>query len=271
MDKINVIVFSKDRACQLDLHLRSLAANFKEFQENEISVVYDFSDLEYLEGYQKLMEQTPPNVKFYTDNHFGSFKNTLTALMRPQNVFTMFLCDDIIIVNPFSLNDNEIQIVKTDRDVMSTSLRLWNGINFCYATNSSSPVPNFIKDFCWDWRVASGDWGYPMSCDGNIFLTDFIKSKSAVINYRYPNHFEAALASTADRAIPLNACYTLEPKLINIPANIVQTVYQNRYANIKTAATLNQFWLRDKSLDLDFYLGKKFNTVHVELELKFKD
>ena len=55
MDKINIIVFSKDRACQLDLHLRSLAANFKEFQENEISVVYDFSDLEYIEGYQKLI------------------------------------------------------------------------------------------------------------------------------------------------------------------------------------------------------------------------
>jgi hypothetical protein len=271
MDKINIIVFSKDRACQLDLHLRSLAANFTEFQENEVSVVYDFSGLEYIEGYQKLMEQTPPNVKFYTDNQFGSLKNTLTALMRPENVFTMFLCDDIIIVNPFSLNDNEIQIVKTDRDVMSTSLRLWNGINFCYATNNPSPVPSFVKSFCWDWRVASGDWGYPMSCDGNVYLTQFLREKSAAINYVYPNHFEAGLASTADRNIPLTSCYLNEPKLINIPANVVQHIYANRHGNLKTPATLNQLWLRDKQLDLDFYLGKKFNTVHIELELKFKD
>lgn len=270
-DKINIIVFSKDRACQLDLHLRSLAANFKEFNQNEINVVYDFSDLQYLEGYQKLMEQTYSNVKFYNDNQFGSLKNTLTELMRLENKFTMYLCDDIIFVNPFSLNDKEIQIVKTEKDVMSTSLRLWKGIDFCYATNSSSPTPNFIKDFCWDWRTAIGDWGYPMSCDGNIYLTKFLSSKNAAINYVYPNHFEAALASTADRNVPLTACYLSEPKLINIPANIVQNVYSNRHANIKTPAILNQLWLRDKILDLDFYLGKKFNSVHVELDLKFKE
>jgi hypothetical protein len=270
-DKINIIVFSKDRACQLDLHLKSLAASFKEFKENEVSVVYDFSNMDFLEGYQKLMETTPPNVKFYTDNQLGSLKETLLHLTRTDNIFTMYLCDDIIFVNPFSLADKEIQIVKTNSAVMSTSLRLWKGIDFCYATNSPSPAPSFIDEFCWDWRQTTGDWGYPMSCDGNIYLTEFLKRKTQAINFVLPNHFEAGLAGTADPSYPLTSCYLSEPKLINIPANVVQHAYANRHGNLKTAAVLNEMWLRDMQLDLDFYVGKKFNTVHVELELKFKE
>jgi hypothetical protein len=30
---------------------------------------------------------------------------------------------------------------------MSTSLRLWEGIDFCYATNQKSPPPTFVKDY----------------------------------------------------------------------------------------------------------------------------
>jgi hypothetical protein len=248
-----------------------LAANFKEFNENKISVVYDFSNLEYLEGYQKLMEQTFNNVKFYTDNHFGSLKQTLTELMRLENTYTMYLCDDIIMVNPFSLNDKEIQIINHEKDIMSTSLRLWEGIDFCYATNQKSPPPTFVKDFCWDWRFASGDWGYPMSCDGNIYLTSFFREKNNLISYTYPNNFEAALAARADQTKPLTACYLQEPKLINIPANVVQHIYPNRHGNLKTPDVLNELWLRGKRLDLEKYLNRKFNAVHIELQLKFEE
>jgi hypothetical protein len=269
-DKVNIIVFSKDRACQLDLHLRSLAATFKEFQENEVSVVYDFSDLAFLEGYQKLMETVPPNVKFYTDTQFGSLKDTLMTLMRPENRYTMYLCDDNIFTSEWSLQDKEIKIMETDSQVMSTSLRLWKGIDFCYAANQSSPPPPFVKDFCWDWRTTSGDWGYPMSCDGNVYRTEFMRQKTQAINFVYPNHFEAGMASTADHSIPLTSCYLEGPKVYNIPANVVQHIYPNRHGNLKTANFLNEMWMRGKRLNLSKYLGQKFRTVHIELELEFE-
>lgn len=269
-DKINIVIFSRNRAMQLDLHLRSLQKTFKEFAENEISIVYDFTDVEYFDAYEKLKEKSPANVKFFTDNEFGTLKQTVLSLMDDKKCFTMFLCDDIIFVNDWSLKDKEIQILKTDTDVLTTSLRLWSGINFCYATNSNTPQPQFKNEFCWDWQQSSGDWGYPMSLDGNVFLTSIIKQKTQAVNFNYPNQFESALAETADRSFQKNACYLTEPKLINIPANIVQQIYQNRHGNLKTASELNQLFLNDKSLDLDFYLGKKFHTVHVELELKIQ-
>jgi len=269
-DKINIIVFSRDRAMQLDLHLRSLEKTFKEFNQTQINVVYDFTSIEYFDAYEKLKEKCPTNINFFTDNEFGTFKETLLRLMDETKEFTMFLCDDIIFVNNWSLKDKEIQILKTDKNVMTTSLRLWSGIDFCYATNTNSPQPKFLNEFCWNWELASGDWGYPMSCDGNVFLTSFIKGKTALINFKYPNQFESALAETVDRSIKYASCFLEAPKLINIPANIVQNVYKNKHGNIRSASELNQLYLEDKILDLDFYLGKSFNTVHVELELKVK-
>lgn len=269
MDKINIIVFSRNRAMQLDLNLRTFARAFKEFSDHEISVVYDFTDMQFIEGYEKLREQTYSNVKFYTDHQFGSLKDTLMGLMRPENKYTMYLCDDNIFTDQWSVNDPEIKIMDAESSVMSTSLRLWKGIDFCYATNKPSPVPNFIKNFCWDWRETSGDWGYPMSCDGNIYRTEFLRQKTQTLNFVYPNNFEAGLAGTADHSIPLTSCYLDGPKVYNIPVNVVQHIYPNRHGNIQTPEYLNELWLRDKSLDINFYYGKKFNTVHKELELKF--
>lgn len=269
-NELNVIVFSRNRAMQLDLLLTSLKQTFKEYNKTKINVIYDFTDTEFYDGYELLKEQTDKNINFVTDNEYGSFKTTVLNLLDPKKDLTMFLCDDIIFSNDWSLTDKEIEVLKTDETIIATSLRLWDGIDFCYATNQKSQCPK-LENGIWNWTIAEGDWGYPMSVDGNIFKTDFIKSKIEAIPFNTPNDLEAALAITVDNSKPNYCCYVSEPKLFNIPANVVQTKFLNRHGNIKTANQLNYLFLDGKRLDETFYYGKKFNTVHVELYLKVKD
>ena len=51
---MNIIIFSKDRACQLDLFLRSLKKYFKEFEELNFNILYTYSNDKFKIGYDKL-------------------------------------------------------------------------------------------------------------------------------------------------------------------------------------------------------------------------
>lgn len=268
---MNIIIFSKDRAAQLDLLLRSLKYNFKEFDSCKIHVLYDSSEEDFYKGYLLLSEDKNlcVNVEFVSDKLYGTFRESLLKILNLKNELSMFLVDDIIFKSSFSLSDKEIEFVKNNEQIIAHSLRLWNGINHCYATNKPNSIPAFVKRYIWNWTSAEGDWGYPMSVDGNIYRTKFIFDKIKEINFRNPNQLEANLAATADRTKQYMSCYVEESKLLNVPANIVQTTFSNRHGNIIDVKELNNNFLSGKKLSFEHILNCSNNTVHVELPFKW--
>jgi len=262
---INVIIFSKDRAAQLDLLLRSFKEYFKEYSLANISVIYSYSLPEFKSGYTKL-ESEMENVLFVHDLKYGSFRETVLKSIDTTLPKTMFLVDDILFKDYFSIQDSEIQILDNEQ-IIATSLRLWKGIDHCYASNTPSPPPSFINKHVWNWTGSSGDWGYPMSLDGNIFRTDFACKKFNQINFANPNQLEAALAAYVDRTKQYMSCYVQDSKLLNIPANIVQNVYKNRHGSLISAAELNDAYMQGKKLSYAHLKNYQNNTVHVEIAL----
>lgn len=265
---INIIIFSKDRAAQLDLLLQSLKENFQEYSMAKISVLYAASSSEYELGYEKLKE-TFINVLFFDDLNFGSFKQTLLKSIDQNINLTMFLVDDIVFKDTFSLYDKEVELVLNNENIIATSLRLWKGVEYCYAQDKPSRVPNFVKRNIWDWTMASGDWGYPMSVDGNIYRTKFICEKIEQIEFANPNQLEAGLANNSDRGKAYMSCYVDGSKLFNIPANIVQKTYTNRHGNIATVIELNKKYLDGYHIDFKHWSKYENNMVHMELEYKW--
>jgi len=268
---INIIIFSKDRAAQLDLLLRSLRHCFKEYKTCKIHVLYDASEDDYYKGYLRLLENKDlcKNTEFISDKLYGSFRESLLKILNLKNELTMFLVDDIIFKSSFSLSDPEITFVKNNEEIIAHSLRLWNGINHCYATNKPNSIPTFVKKCIWNWVSSEGDWGYPMSVDGNIYRTKFISEKINKINFKNPNQLEANLAATADRTKQYMSCYVQESKLLNIPANIVQTTFSNRHGNIIDVKELNNKFLSGNELSFQHMLNYTNNTVHVEIPFKW--
>jgi len=272
----NFVIFSKDRACQLHACLESLSKHFKSDKEPTTTIIYKASTPEFDNGYEKLKQSFPETDNFVWAPEKDFKHQTVKAVHGfpwAPSQFTIFLVDDIIFVNDVNTSDKQFELIRNNSMIVGISLRLHNGVNHCYATNEIQNVPRFVKDVVWAWDQCNGDWGYPMSVDGNVYNTDFISSFVDSLDYYNPNTFEAALDSVKHQTnIPSYlCCYPEAPKLINVPANRVQSAYKNRYAKGYTVEELNKFYLEGRTIDVDAYQGLKPNTVHVPIDLKFKD
>lgn len=269
----NFVIFSKDRACQLHACLESLKKYFKSDQEPIVTVIYKASSPDFGKGYEKLKQAFPGTANLVWESETNFKLQTVKAVggnpFKPTQ-FTIFLVDDIMLVNNVSTSDSQFSLIRNNPSLVGLSLRLHNGVNHCYATNEAQTVPKFVKGVVWAWNQSSGDWGYPMSVDGNVYNTDFIIKLVEKLDYHNPNTFEAALDSAKSTIPTYMCCYPDAPKLINIPANRVQNTYQNRHAAGYTAEELNALYLDGNTIDIEAYQGIKPNTVHVPVELKFR-
>lgn len=261
---MNVIIFSKDRSAQLHACLESFYKHVN--LRSTVTVIYVASNSTFDEGY-KLCQENFKGAKFVRE---VNFKQDLIRVSDSIDRYVMFLVDDIIFTNPISKTDKQIELIDNP-NILTVSLRLHLGITRCYATDQDVKVPKLVKGCVWDWTKAEGDWGYPMSVDGNIYRWKTIASKIASLEYNNPNTFEAALNQNVI-GLPVNiACYPEGARLINIPANRVQSQFENRFADSISAEELNQSYLNNKIVDIDAYSKEKYSTVHCPLDLVMKE
>ena len=66
---MNILVFSKDRACQCDLTLTSLFNNFEDFNQ-QTNVLFTYSSSEFKRGYEKLIKKWKKDVNFVEQDNF---------------------------------------------------------------------------------------------------------------------------------------------------------------------------------------------------------
>jgi hypothetical protein len=256
MNKINWILFSRDRACQLELLLRSTKEYFKEYKSTKISVLYTYSNCFFKQGYNKVIDEYP-EINFVKENNF---KSDLVKLIDDENKYTIFFVDDQVFKEPFSMN--EIPLL-TD-DIACISLRLHPRLNYCYTMNIQMTPTNSTK---WLWKNFNGDNNYVMSLDSHIFLTTDIKPYLVNLQYKNPNSLEGILA-----CYPINKPYMIcfeKSKTINNPCNKVQTNNPNKHGNV-SAEYINQEFLNGKVIDLEPFRGLENESCHKEMPIIFK-
>lgn len=270
-DQLNIVIFSKDRACQLDLLLRSMSVFFP--IGDPTHVVYTYSDRDFGEGYLKAFE-SHPYVKLYpesvaTQQYGVGFRAWVRQLIDPGKPYTMFLVDDNVFKEPFSFDSNErFQAFRGRSDVVCFSLRMHPGIRYCYTQRQDTPPPQFTEPGIWNWHAPLGDWHYPMSLDGSIFNTADVFPLIHSLPYANPNTFEGILANH-----PINKPYMMcldKSPVMNLPVNKVQTVNGNHCGNIR-ASYLNEQYLQGKRLDLNPLIGFNNYSCHQELPLTFME
>ncbi len=268
---LNIIVFSKDRACQLELMLRSLKLFLHNWQSYSVYIIYNYSNSDYQQGYELVKKQ-------HSEFHYlpesqekinNDFKNKVLECFSNNSPYTMFLVDDLVFKSFVDLIDTTFQIFVNNPDILCLSLRLSPNIKYCYTTNSFSPPPSFDENLVWNWQNQSKntDWGYPMSLDGHIFRTLEIYHLILNQSFNNPNTFESKLANHT-LSSPQMICYS-ESKIVNIPANKVQNIYSNRYGQMAEVNELNQNFLNNNCLSLKPILDTQNISVHQEIPLHF--
>ena len=146
---IKMIVTSKNRACQLDLCLKTLEVNAKGIFD--ITVIYDYSNEDFKEGYKKLISLNKSID--WVEQKGQDFKKLILNAFDKKFRYTIGPCcsDDEIIYQ--KIDEKEIEKQMTD-DVLGFYLGLGTNTVYSYMHRKDNAMPRFEnlgKFVKWDW------------------------------------------------------------------------------------------------------------------------
>lgn len=264
---IPAIVFSRDRACQLDALLHSI----REFAFGlfaPLHVLYTSSDADFEHGYSICASEHSAILV-----REANFRED-TLLLLPEDGPVCFFTDDDVFyrwVGRVPLKD-----AFEDERILAFSLRLGRNTSYCYPLAQTQPPPRVHerRDFLtWFWQDAAFDFSYPLSLDGHVLRAEDVRTLVNGHDFQNPNQLEDVLARQASRmshrpklAAFANSC------LVGVPANLVNVTHRNRFAGLEiaTARALNERYLAGERIDR---IGMEFSQVvgaHQEIEYAFR-
>jgi hypothetical protein len=235
-----IVIFSKDRACQLDSLLRSLRDNFRG-QHSGITVLYKATAPAYANGYEKLKQFSGNDTISWQQEK--SFQNDAARILNglDPDSLVMFLVDDDSMFRPCVLD--EILDAFTDE-------HLFISLRVSRAYKADTP-PKFLRTDTfleWKWNFSKRrwvTWNYPFSIDGNIFHAKHIQKIISKIIFEAPNSFEGRMHAFRHhwwvKRIK-KALTPLEPAVFNNPLNKVQVESDTWHGDV-SAASLNEAFL----------------------------
>lgn len=228
---IDCMIFTKDRACQLELLLRSIQEKMPSLKH--ITIIVKATTPAYNAGYQKIFDKYPFYNWVRETNLINNIKSTISMFRQPYCV--TFVDDEVLVNNNAPVP--ALQLLESNKDIHCISLRMHPEIEYTYTSNTQSPPPaTFVKYkrdddtvykgleiFTWDWRKHSNstDWGYPSCINSHIYRTDMFKQLTLQPQYANVNQLEGVINNQRERFAPKMACYS-RPSSINIANNLIQ-------------------------------------------------
>jgi hypothetical protein len=272
---ITSIIFSKNRACQLDLLLQSIRKNLPQLED--IWILWDATTLDFRKGYNLLFQKHNDlgilnQIDFYEDTKF---------LIRMAKDYVCFFVDDNIIYRPTSLTKNFLDSIWNSIPEMTCfTLRLGKNTVIQDQYNNQSVV--FPQEFLmgnidntnvlvWNWTTVQtfGNFGYPFSVDGHIYKTSDLLP---LLDYKFenPNALEGRFNINSFKTKAM-ACFE-QSVLVNNPLNLVGSSNNNAgkwYGH--TLEELNQKYLDNQEIDLDSIMSQNIVGCHQEMPIQFKE
>ena len=265
------VIFSMDRALQLHALLSSY---FEKVNHSvPVHVLYRTSSSAHQKAYDEVFSLFGDyQVSAVHQESKDSFKDQLIAILESiptEKIF--FLVDDIVFIEGIDIFD----IVKFDARTTVASLRMGANLKRAYTTQKDQKLPPFISDaisdkdkLCWIWENGELDWAYPLSVDGNLFLTREIIVLAKNTSFNSPNTFEGNLQQHVRYfKHRYGICYK-KSKIINIPINKVQNDYDNIHGTIHQDYLLDQ-WNHDMQIDYRALYGFINESAQQEIEITF--
>ena len=270
-----MIVFSKDRAIQLDGALRSLFSHCKDLGEGRLRVQVLYTSSSYFHETQyRQMAQRFPDVTFMREHDFK--KDLLACLIGHDYVF--FMVDDNIFVKDFLLKDI-IEALNRNHRAIGFSLRLGRNTGYCYMQRRDQSLPPFSDAgedlLLFDWTSGESDFAYPLEVSSSVYRVSDIEPLLKHLDFSNPNILEATLdanKSTYQATKPNLLCYGSSVAFCN-PANKVQTVFTANRAgedNAYGAVRLANIFAKGYRINIEEYSGFVPRSCHQEVDYVFE-
>jgi len=281
---VRAVVFSRDRAMQLDAVLRSLAAHCAEAVGLVVDVLFAASSAGMARQYEELEQiwSGPLRLRFRREREFradllhildGVDKGTEGPLGEPSHI--LFLVDDAIFCRPFSLK-HAIRALRDRPRALGFSLRLGVNTSYCYALDAAQRVPHLEPlghgVVVFDWTTAQRDFAYPLEVSSSIYDAGRIARMLSGMDFTCPNTLEARLASVAARTwlrlAPELLCFERSVAFC-AAVNRVQTVFDNRAGTDVRLSPGELSGLFDRGLRIDTSAFAGFTPDACQCEVPF--
>ena len=265
---MKTLIFSKHRACQLDLLLTSLQ-HFDHEEVLEPIVLWKAGCNYFGDAYNQLIKEHK-ECELWCQ---ADFKSEVIAYLKQCDDYCMFLVDDQFMRYPMLFDWEEVDSLFEDKNICTLSLRLGENTTWQYQLGVEVPLPKFSRRgpfLVWNHHAQSSDvnWGYPMSVDAHIFRTRDMLNWVRPLTFNNPNQFEAALSMLKGQVPSLMACQE-ESVFVNNVLNVVQDEYQNKHGDI-TAQDLNDMYLSGLRFNLMSMTEYHVNAAHQEMKVKMQ-
>jgi hypothetical protein len=259
---VNCVVFSRNRAMQLDACLSSIHRWAP--YSGPIVVVYQATTTQYADGYRLL--NLDGNVRL--EPQANDFRRSVMDALDAESEYTIFHTDDDV----FFRRPEAAPVLPAE--FASFSLRLGENTTYCYPFTRPQKLPTrSVKGpvMTWDWRRARDDFAFPMSLDGHIFSTRLLLRMLSRARFSNPNQLEGELHLRRYLAPPMMLAFR-QSCLVSIPANVVTATHRNRAGQNPawSAEALNARFLAGDRIDLESMDFSNIRAAHQEVPLIFK-
>ena len=259
MTPIHALVFSKNRAMQLDAFLRSAK---KHAPYASIIAMCAFTNGDHEDAYIQAMDEHPEMQGCWAWDDFGG--GTIEDQVRhtlKQHERVVFHTDDEIFYRtpPADLLDN-------DQDIIM--LRQGRNTTYCHPLDCEQEVPAGFPR--WRWRDAQHDFGYPLSLNATIYRSEWI-TPLLDFHFNNPTQLEAALACHHNQFTVEYAVAAEHSCTVALPHNVV-SVDSNcpRGGNPEWQPdALCQKYRDGWRIDLDAMDFSNITAAHQEVPLEF--
>ena len=271
---ITTIIFSKDRACQLDLLLRSIQQNFQHIT-SDIKILYKATTPEFEAGYDLLFNKCDDiYVRRQQEDEDQFQKDTLGLIGLSNDYICFFVDDNVVYRQPEVFGYQIVQIMEQIEDAGCFSLRLGKNtiVQDPYSGKPVNPMPQFMTIggyiLAWDWTTLPlNNFSYPFSVDGHIYSKQLLRDS---LDYQFdtPNAFEGRFPMNR---IPQGMFCLTHSCVVNNPLNLVGSS-QNKagvwYGH--TLEDMNEQYLAGKQINLQFLCENKIVGCHQEMKITYE-
>lgn len=262
---IKLIIFSKDRAAQLELLLRSIETNIPDLFSPV--VIYTSSTRDFKHGYERLRDSYKESVLFVPET------NLRKDIITQTNLATNHICystDDTVIFKPFG--SKNILDIRQDQ-VFSLRLGLNTVMQDIHTGTYQPALTSYHEDKdILTWQVnryhPHSNYGYPFALDMHIMPAKLIQSLISEFNWHNPTGLESGLTKYRDKIK-----YLSSPKYsiaVNIPVNCAGGVTQHGKFFPASLESLNESYLNGNLISLKHIAEQNIIGCHQEIELKYE-
>lgn len=267
----DAVIFSFDRPMQLFALLESMHKYIHGI--NELHVIYRASAPEYAQAYQTVFLNYPHVIAhpqgIDPKNDFKPL--TLQATFNSPSEYVLFAVDDIVVKD--TVNIDECIQAMNKHNAYGFFLRLGTHLTDCYPTSRKQPLPQLKKVaptiVAWQFAQGNQDWAYPNTVDMTIYRKKDIASDVRKLPYQNPNSMEGNWSGVSRSAMhKTGLCYE-NSKIVNLPLNRVQSIFQNRAMNEFSPKDLLDLFNENKKIDLKPLAQIKNPSAHMEYSPTF--